>query len=155
MATVCTSGHSCSHRASVWAFRHRQEARSASFAHQSGLTSQWVTPPSTEASKPSNDLQCSITCTLCVGLRPVKLFVSEKQVRAWPGGVGDAKVAPNYGPTILPQQQAEQAFGTAQVRETGLIIFNLLGNANLNMTSCRGRKSTSFYIHRGFLMRTA
>jgi branched-chain amino acid aminotransferase len=40
------------------------------------------------------------------GFKPVKLYADNKYVRAWPGGTGDTKLAGNYAPTILPQQEA-------------------------------------------------
>ena len=33
-------------------------------------------------------------------LQPVKLLASQHDVRAWPGGVGNAKVGGNYAPSI-------------------------------------------------------
>eukprot|EP01026_Neomeris_dumetosa_P004800 TRINITY_DN11301_c0_g1_i2.p2 TRINITY_DN11301_c0_g1~~TRINITY_DN11301_c0_g1_i2.p2 ORF type:complete len:387 (-),score=67.84 TRINITY_DN11301_c0_g1_i2:169-1329(-) len=40
------------------------------------------------------------------GITPVKVFLDEKNVRAWPGGAGQFKLASNYAPTILPQVEA-------------------------------------------------
>lgn len=40
------------------------------------------------------------------GFAPVKLFADTVNVRAWPGGVGNVKVAGNYGPTIQPSHDA-------------------------------------------------
>lgn len=57
------------------------------------------------------------------GMRPVSLFVDEVNRRAWPGGVGDAKVGGNYAPTIAPQVEALRKYGTAQVAYT----FNMPG----------------------------
>lgn len=42
------------------------------------------------------------------GFKPVKLYADTDNVRAWPGGVGNAKVGGNYGPAILPAEQAKQ-----------------------------------------------
>jgi hypothetical protein len=53
------------------------------------------------------------------GFKPVTLFADTKNVRAWPGGLGDCKVGGNYAPTIRPQQEAAKA-GYAQV----LWLFN-------------------------------
>lgn len=39
------------------------------------------------------------------GFNPVKLYASDKYVRAWPGGTGNAKLGSNYGPTIKPQME--------------------------------------------------
>jgi len=39
--------------------------------------------------------------------KPIRLLVSEKYVRAFPGGVGFAKAAGNYGATLAPAQQAK------------------------------------------------
>ena len=49
------------------------------------------------------------------GLTPIKLFLDERNVRAWPGGVGDCKVGSNYAPTIHPQITAHETYGTPQV----------------------------------------
>lgn len=49
------------------------------------------------------------------GLTPIPLFVDEVNRRAWPGGVGHAKVGSNYAPTIAPQVAAAQRHGTPQV----------------------------------------
>ena len=49
------------------------------------------------------------------GLTPIKLFLDERHVRAWPGGVGDCKVGSNYAPTIHPQITAHETHGTPQV----------------------------------------
>lgn len=48
------------------------------------------------------------------GFKPIKLFADDHHVRAWPGGVGDAKVGGNYAPTIRVQHAA-QALGYTQV----------------------------------------
>lgn len=48
------------------------------------------------------------------GFKPVKLLADDKHVRAWPGGVGDAKVGGNYAPTIAVQAEAA-ARGFTQV----------------------------------------
>ena len=49
------------------------------------------------------------------GLKPVSLFLDESNVRAWPGGVGNNKVGTNYAPTIGPQSDAADQYGTSQV----------------------------------------
>jgi branched-chain amino acid aminotransferase len=49
------------------------------------------------------------------GFKPVKLFADNKNVRAWPGGVGNAKVGGNYAPTILPSQKAALEHGCSQI----------------------------------------
>lgn len=61
-----------------------------------------------------------MTVLRCAGLTPIKLFLDERNVRAWPGGVGDCKVGSNYAPTILPQTIAHQTHGTPQV---GRLLF--------------------------------
>ena len=48
------------------------------------------------------------------GFVPVKLLADTGNVRAWPGGVGNAKVGGNYGPSILPSKMAA-AKGCSQV----------------------------------------
>ena len=62
----------------------------------------------------------------CPGLTPIKLFLDERNVRAWPGGVGDCKVGSNYAPTILPQTTAQQLHGTPQVGIAARILTRLL-----------------------------
>ena len=49
------------------------------------------------------------------GLKPISLFIDEHNVRAWPGGVGNNKVGTNYAPTIGPQSDAADTYGTSQV----------------------------------------
>jgi branched-chain amino acid aminotransferase len=49
------------------------------------------------------------------GLKPIRLFIDETRRRAWPGGVGQFKVAGNYAPTIKPQVEAAQKYGASQV----------------------------------------
>lgn len=40
------------------------------------------------------------------GVKPVALEANPRYVRAWPGGTGDAKLAANYGPSVMPQKEA-------------------------------------------------
>lgn len=49
------------------------------------------------------------------GFKPVKLFADTVHTRAWPGGVGNAKVGGNYGPTILPSQIAAKRHNSSQI----------------------------------------
>ena len=51
------------------------------------------------------------------GLVPVTLLVNETMVRAWPGGVGNHKLAGNYAPTMSAQADA-QRHGAHQVLYT-------------------------------------
>eukprot|EP01024_Parvocaulis_polyphysoides_P041065 TRINITY_DN375_c0_g2_i3.p1 TRINITY_DN375_c0_g2~~TRINITY_DN375_c0_g2_i3.p1 ORF type:complete len:388 (-),score=32.16 TRINITY_DN375_c0_g2_i3:177-1340(-) len=39
------------------------------------------------------------------GIKPVKIFLDEKYVRAWPGGAGAFKLASNYAPTFYPETE--------------------------------------------------
>ena len=48
------------------------------------------------------------------GFKPVKLLAETTAVRAWPGGMGDAKLGGNYAPTIRTQVAAAAA-GFSQV----------------------------------------
>jgi len=48
------------------------------------------------------------------GFAPVKLFADNRNVRAWPGGIGYAKAGGNYAPTIGPQTEAAEK-GYSQV----------------------------------------
>ncbi len=48
------------------------------------------------------------------GFAPVKLFADNKNVRAWPGGIGYAKAGGNYAPTIGPQTDVAEK-GYSQV----------------------------------------
>jgi len=49
------------------------------------------------------------------GFKPVKLFADTVHTRAWPGGVGNAKVGGNYAAAILPAQLAASKYGASQV----------------------------------------
>lgn len=49
------------------------------------------------------------------GFNPVKLYADTENVRAWPGGVGNAKVGGNYAPTILPSREAARKHGCSQI----------------------------------------
>ncbi|MDH5525122.1 MAG: branched-chain amino acid aminotransferase [Desulfobulbaceae bacterium] len=48
------------------------------------------------------------------GFNPVKIFVTDKYVRAVPGGVGNAKTAGNYAASLMAAREAQQA-GYTQV----------------------------------------
>ena len=48
------------------------------------------------------------------GFKPVTLLADTENVRAWPGGVGNAKLGGNYGPTVKPGNDANEK-GYAQV----------------------------------------
>ncbi|CAM6097752.1 unnamed protein product [Calypogeia fissa] len=48
------------------------------------------------------------------GLQSIRLMVEKKHVRAFPGGLGDAKVGGNYAPTVVPQTKAQE-LGCQQV----------------------------------------
>jgi len=74
------------------------------------------------------------------GFKPIRLLANTKDVRAWPGGVGNAKLGGNYGPTILPASNANKEgceqvlwlFGEDhQVTEVGAMnIFFVLRRAD-------------------------
>lgn len=49
------------------------------------------------------------------GFAPIRLLADTENARAWPGGVGNAKVGGNYGPTILPSKIAQKEHGCDQV----------------------------------------
>lgn len=49
------------------------------------------------------------------GFKPVKLYADTENVRAWPGGVGNAKLGGNYGPTIAHSVRAMNELGCAQI----------------------------------------
>lgn len=51
---------------------------------------------------------------------PIRMYVEEQHVRAWPGGAGDAKISGNYAPTIYPQASAKKRFGADQVVFTSM-----------------------------------
>ncbi|RKP03849.1 hypothetical protein CXG81DRAFT_9038 [Caulochytrium protostelioides] len=64
------------------------------------------------------------------GFSSVSLFATEKHVRAWPGGTGDAKLGSNYAPGILIQTQvAKQGYAqnlwilNGMVTEVGTMNF--------------------------------
>ncbi|KAJ8293019.1 Branched-chain-amino-acid aminotransferase, mitochondrial [Rhodotorula toruloides] len=48
------------------------------------------------------------------GFKPVKLYATTKDVRAWPGGTGGYKLGSNYAAGVVPQQQAA-ALGYQQI----------------------------------------
>ena len=49
------------------------------------------------------------------GLEAVQLYADTENVRAWPGGTGNAKVGGNYGPSIAPQVKAMTGHDCHQV----------------------------------------
>ena len=51
-------------------------------------------------------ITCPVGPYYPTGFAPVSLLASDKYVRAWPGGSGNAKLAANYGPTIRAQMEA-------------------------------------------------
>ena len=59
-------------------------------------------------------ISCPVGPYYKTGFKPVKLLADDKNVRAWPGGVGAYKVGANYAPGILVQQAAAEK-GCAQV----------------------------------------
>jgi branched-chain amino acid aminotransferase len=94
----------------------------------------------------SRSLSCKIYCIMSPvgpyyksGFKPIKLLANTQDVRAWPGGVGNAKLGGNYGPTIAPatkaiEQGCEQIlwlFGEEQsITEVGAMnIFFVIKNA--------------------------
>lgn len=68
------------------------------------------------------------------GFKPVKLVVDSKHKRAWPGGSGDCKIGPNYGPTIMHQvEHAKKGFpqvlwlgAKGEINEVGAMNFMVL-----------------------------
>lgn len=72
------------------------------------------------------------------GFKPVRLLAEKDNVRAWPGGVGDAKLGGNYAPTIRVQAEAAKKGysqvlwlvgdrgGSLQVTEVGTMNFFVL-----------------------------
>jgi branched-chain amino acid aminotransferase len=44
----------------------------------------------------------------------IQLYADTDNLRAWPGGVGNAKVGGNYAPAILPNERAKE-LGCSQV----------------------------------------
>eukprot|EP00596_Hydrurales_sp_CCMP1899_P010457 CAMPEP_0119049858 /NCGR_PEP_ID=MMETSP1177-20130426/66797_1 /TAXON_ID=2985 /ORGANISM="Ochromonas sp, Strain CCMP1899" /LENGTH=323 /DNA_ID=CAMNT_0007027585 /DNA_START=224 /DNA_END=1191 /DNA_ORIENTATION=+ len=48
------------------------------------------------------------------GFVPIKLYADIENVRAWPGGTGNAKMGGNYAPAILPTEKAKD-FGCSQI----------------------------------------
>ncbi|RKP35190.1 aminotransferase [Dimargaris cristalligena] len=48
------------------------------------------------------------------GFKAISLYANVREVRAWPGGVGDAKLGANYAPTIKPAREAAK-LGCQQV----------------------------------------
>ncbi|NIG56970.1 branched-chain amino acid aminotransferase [Chitinophaga sp. Cy-1792] len=71
--------------------------------------------------------------------KPIKLLVQDKYVRAFPGGVGFAKAAGNYGGAMYPTMQAKQkgfdqilwvdGFEHKYLQECGTMnVFAIIGN---------------------------
>lgn len=82
----------------------------------------------------------SSTCT--TGMR--LLASRHDSVRAWPGGIGHAKVGANYGPSLLAQQEAREngydqilwLFGTeAYITEAGASNFFVLWRTTTTTTT--------------------
>ena len=75
------------------------------------------------------------------GFKPVKLFADTVHTRAWPGGVGNAKVGGNYGPTILPSQIAAKKHDANQVSlpslplPSFLLVYHQLSRFNMHAIS--------------------
>lgn len=42
------------------------------------------------------------------GFKPISLWACQEYCRAWPGGTGNFKVAPNYGITVMPGELAHE-----------------------------------------------
>lgn len=42
------------------------------------------------------------------GVRPLSLLALRDNIRAWPGGTGEYKIAGNYGPVLGPHQDAQE-----------------------------------------------
>ncbi|BGP18549.1 hypothetical protein JCM10213_002937 [Rhodosporidiobolus nylandii] len=69
------------------------------------------------------------------GFKPVKLYATTKDVRAWPGGTGGYKLGSNYAAGVVPQQKAA-ALGYQQIlwlfgsehRLTEVGTMNLFGS---------------------------
>ena len=58
------------------------------------------------------------------GFKPIKLLANTADVRAWPGGVGNAKLGGNYGPTIAPATEAIKQ-GYEQVRSYMCVCLSI------------------------------
>eukprot|EP01035_Chromulina_nebulosa_P017741 gene17741-23338_t len=77
------------------------------------------------------------------GFKPIKLFADTANIRAWPGGVGNAKVGGNYAPTILPSKLvAERGYSQIlwlfgenhEITEVGAMnIFFLIKKSDSNI----------------------
>ncbi|POY72403.1 hypothetical protein BMF94_4560 [Rhodotorula taiwanensis] len=79
------------------------------------------------------------------GFKPVKLYATTKDVRAWPGGTGGYKLGSNYAAGVVPQQQAA-ALGYQQI----LWLFGPehrlteVGTMNLGVAFSRNDGSVEF-----------
>ena len=78
------------------------------------------------------------------GLTPISLFLDERNVRAWPGGVGNNKVGSNYAPTIGPQCDAAEQHGTSQV----LYSFPQGSNPDDALVSECGSMNLMFFLQK-------
>ncbi|GAA5970680.1 hypothetical protein JCM8115_005992 [Rhodotorula mucilaginosa] len=59
-------------------------------------------------------IACPVGPYYSTGFKPVKLYATTKDVRAWPGGTGGYKLGSNYAAGVVPQQQAA-ALGYQQI----------------------------------------
>ena len=78
------------------------------------------------------------------GLKPISLYLDERNVRAWPGGVGNHKVGTNYAPTIGPQMDAAEQYGTSQV----LYSFPQGSNPDDALVSECGAMNLMFFLQK-------
>ncbi|WP_291913012.1 branched-chain amino acid aminotransferase [Chitinophaga sp. CB10] len=81
--------------------------------------------------------------------KPIKLLVQDKYVRAFPGGVGYAKAAGNYGGAMYPTQQARQqgfdqilwvdGYEHKYLQECGTMnVFAIIGNTAITPDLTQG-----------------
>jgi len=70
--------------------------------------------PRLTSSWPSPDSASPVGPYYSTGFKPVKLYATTKDVRAWPGGTGGYKLGSNYAAGVVPQQQAA-ALGYQQI----------------------------------------
>lgn len=92
------------------------------------------------------------------GVRPLSLLALRDNIRAWPGGTGEYKIAGNYGPVLRPHQDAQEK-GYDQtlwllgekITEAGVMnIFVVLrrdDDGELILSSQQRRSPTPTYCH--------
>eukprot|EP00899_Mesostigma_viride_P027215 jgi/Mesvir1/7679/Mv11649-RA.1 len=76
------------------------------------------------------------------GFKPIKLFLDDRNARAWAGGAGQYKIGGNYAPTLKPQREA-RSHGCSQV----LYVQARDGGPGSGLLSECGAMNMFFFFH--------